>query len=87
MSDQSVTRNLFDDGAGLALKANMTWSPVAWDSTTSRHDEQGDRTVTRKPMRRSSPRFGKSGRNIRVAVYDHSFEGNRAWFRFAFKMA
>jgi hypothetical protein len=22
---------------------------------------------------------------IRVVVYDHSFEGNRAWFRFAFK--
>jgi hypothetical protein len=23
--------------------------------------------------------------NIRVVVYDHSFEGDRAWFRFAFK--
>ena len=22
---------------------------------------------------------------MRVAVYDHSFEGNRAWFRFAFQ--
>jgi hypothetical protein len=22
---------------------------------------------------------------IRVVVYDHSFEGNRAWFRFTFK--
>ena len=23
--------------------------------------------------------------NIRVVVYDHSFGGDRAWFRFAFK--
>jgi hypothetical protein len=23
--------------------------------------------------------------DIRVVVYDHSFKGNRAWFRFAFK--
>jgi hypothetical protein len=23
--------------------------------------------------------------DIRVVVYDHGFEGNRAWFRFAFK--
>jgi hypothetical protein len=30
-------------------------------------------------------RFPIGSKSIRVVVYDHTFQGNRAWFRFAFK--
>jgi len=67
MSDQSVTRNLFDDGSGFGMKANYDLVASCVDSTTSGTNEQRRSDVTRKPMRRSSPRFGKSGRNYYVS--------------------
>jgi hypothetical protein len=50
-----------------------------------RHDEQGDRTVTRDAYAAEIAKIRQERPDIRVVVYDHSFEGNRAWFRFAFK--
>ena len=50
-----------------------------------RHDEKGDRTVTRAEYAAEIEQVHKERPGIRVVVYDHSFEGDRAWFRFAFK--
>ena len=50
-----------------------------------RHDEAGDRTVTREAYTAEIAKIRKERPGIRVVVYDHSFDGNRAWFRFAFR--
>jgi hypothetical protein len=50
-----------------------------------RHDEGGDRTVTREAYAAEIAKIRAERPNIRIVVYDHSFEGDRAWFRFAFK--
>jgi hypothetical protein len=50
-----------------------------------RHDEAGDRTVTREAYAAEIAKIRQERPTIRVVVYDHSFEGDRAWFRFAFK--
>lgn len=50
-----------------------------------RHDQKGDRTVTRDEYAAEIRLVHKARPGIRVVVYDHAFEGNRAWFRFAFK--
>jgi predicted SnoaL-like aldol condensation-catalyzing enzyme len=50
-----------------------------------RHDEVGDRTVTREAYAAEIAKLQEERPGIRVVVYDHSFQGDRAWFRFAFK--
>lgn len=49
-----------------------------------RHDERGDRTVTRDEYAAELQATHKDRPGIRVVVYDHSFTTDRAWFRFAF---
>jgi predicted SnoaL-like aldol condensation-catalyzing enzyme len=68
------------------------WHEAQYDLISScvgshyiRHDEQGDRTVTREAYAAEIAKIRQERPEIRVVVYDHSFEGNRAWFRFAFK--
>ena len=50
-----------------------------------RHDEAGDRTVTREAYAAEIAKTRQEWPDIRVVVYDHSFKAARAWFRFAFK--
>ncbi len=85
MSDISATRDLFD-------RWQRVWQQGEYDLVAScvaqfyiRHDEAGDRTVTREAYTAELASIRKERPDIRVVVYDHLFEGNRAWFRFAFK--
>jgi SnoaL-like domain len=50
-----------------------------------RHDESGDRTVTRDAYAKEIAQIQAERPDIRVVVYDHTFEGDWAWFRFSFK--
>jgi hypothetical protein len=50
-----------------------------------RHDEAGNRTVTLDAYAAEIAKIREERPDIRVVVYDHSFKGDRAWFRFAFK--
>jgi hypothetical protein len=50
-----------------------------------RHDQKGDRTVTRDAYAAEIAKIHEERPGIRVVVYDHTFAGDRAWFRFAFK--
>ena len=52
-----------------------------------RHDQKGDRTVSRADYAAEIEQVHKDRPGIRVVVYDHAFEGDRAWFRFALKWA
>lgn len=50
-----------------------------------RHDETGDRTVTREAYAAEIAKARQERPHLRFVVYDHRFEGDRAWFRFTFK--
>jgi hypothetical protein len=50
-----------------------------------RHDEKGDRTVTRDDYAPEIALDWQERPNTRFVVYDHSFEGDRASFRFMLK--
>jgi hypothetical protein len=84
MSEHEV-RDLFD-------RWEKVWHEGDFDLVTScvgahyiRHDENGDRTVTREAYTSEIAQIHKDRPGIRVVVYDHVFEATRAWFRFAFK--
>ena len=51
----------------------------------ARHDEQGDRVVSREAYAAELVNVRAARPDIRVLVYEHEFSGERAWFRFAFK--
>lgn len=83
----ATTRDLFD-------RWERVWHDGRYDlvsdcmaDTYIRHDEAGDRTVTREAYAAEIARIQADRPGIRVAVYDHAFEADRAWFRFAFKWA
>jgi hypothetical protein len=85
MSAEAMVRDLFD-------RWERVWHEGRYDLISEcvqpnyiRHDETGDRTVTREAYAAVIAMMRQEWPNIRVVVYDHSFEGDRAWFRFAFK--
>ncbi len=59
--------------------------PACVGETYIRHDQKGDRTVTRDAYAAEIQEVHKARPGIRVVVYDHAFGDGRAWFRFAFK--
>jgi hypothetical protein len=85
MRDESAMRDLFDRWERVWLEGQYDLIPACVAPDYIRHDENGDRTVTREAYAAelASIRQGRPG--IRVVVYDHSFTSDRAWFRFAFK--
>jgi hypothetical protein len=83
MSDASV-RDLFD-------RWERVWHEGQYDLIAScvgshyiRHDEKGDRTVTREAYAAELAATRQERPGIRIVVYDHSFTDDRAWFRFSF---
>jgi hypothetical protein len=79
------TRDLFDRWELVWHQGRFDLVPLCVGSHYIRHDEQGDRTVTREAYAAEIARIREERPDIRVVVYDHSFEGDGAWFRFAFK--
>lgn len=84
MSENSIS-DLFDRWERVWHEAQYDLIPSCVGSHYIRHDEQGDRTVTREAYAAEIAAIHKERPGIRVVVYDHSFEGDRAWFRFAFR--
>jgi hypothetical protein len=85
MSDDSVMRDLFD-------RWELVWHEDRYDLVSScvapaylRHEAAGDRTVTAESYAGELAKMKADRPGVRVAVYDHLFVGNRAWFRFTFK--
>jgi SnoaL-like protein len=85
MSDDSTLRNLFDRWERVWHDGQYDLIPECMAPVYIRHDEAGDRTLTREAYAKEIAKTREERPNIRVVVYDHSFEGDRAWFRFAFK--
>jgi hypothetical protein len=85
MTDQSAMRDLFDRWERVWHEGQFDLVPSCVAERYIRHDESGDRTVTRDAYAAEIAKIRQERPDIRVVVYDHSFEGDRAWFRFAFK--
>jgi predicted SnoaL-like aldol condensation-catalyzing enzyme len=85
MSDQSATRDLFDRWERVWHEGRFDLAPSCVAETYIRHDEAGNRTVTREAYVAEITKIRQERPDIRVVVYDHTFQGDRAWFRFAFK--
>jgi predicted SnoaL-like aldol condensation-catalyzing enzyme len=85
MSEDTVLRDLFDRWERVWHEGQYDLIPTCIGSTYIRHDEAGDRTVTREAYAAEIAKVRKERPDIRIVVYDHSFKGDRAWFRFAFK--
>lgn len=80
-----VTRELFD-------RWELVWHEDRHDLVPScvgpayiRHEAAGDRTVTGDSYAAELAKMKTERPGVRVAVYDHKFWDNRAWFRFTFK--
>jgi hypothetical protein len=85
MSEESVMRDLFDRWERVWHEGRYDLVPSCVAENYIRHDEKGDRTVTRDAYAAEIAAMRQERPGIRVVVYDHSFAGDRAWFRFAFK--
>jgi hypothetical protein len=84
MSEESM-RDLFDRWERVWHEGQYDLVPSCVGPTYIRHDEAGDRTVTREAYAAEIAKTRQERPDIRVVVYDHSFADDRAWFRFAFK--
>ena len=73
MSDESVVRDLFDRWERIWHQGqlNLVASSIAEHYT--RHDENGDRTVTREAYAKEIAQIQAERPNLRVFVYDHAF--------------
>jgi hypothetical protein len=85
MTDNFVLIELFN-------KWEQVWHDGQYDLIAAcvgdkyiRHDEKGDRTVTRDEYATEIALTRKERPDTRFVVYDHSFADNRAWFRFTLK--
>jgi hypothetical protein len=85
MADEHVLRDLFDRWERVWHEGKFDLMPECAGPHYIRHDEAGDRTVTREAYAAEIAKVQEDRPGIRVVVYDHTFQGNRAWFRFAFK--
>jgi hypothetical protein len=85
MSEEKVMRDLFDRWERVWHEGQYDLIPSCVGPTYIRHDELGDRTVTRADYAAEIAKTRQELPNLRFVVYDHSFEGNRAWFRFTLK--
>lgn len=85
MSDEAVTSDLFDRWERVWHDGQIDLIPSCVAPIYVRHDHLGDRTVTPESYAAELTKVREGRPGIRVAVYDHSFKGNRAWFRFTFK--
>lgn len=84
MSEEDVTRELFERWERVWRDGEYDLVPSCVADEYIRHDENGERTVTPESYAAELKQLMKDRPNIRVLVYDHAFHGNRAWFRFGF---
>lgn len=85
MSDDTVMRDLFDRWERVWHEDRYELIPGCVAPAYLRHEAAGDRTVTPESYGPELKKLKADRPGVRVAVYDHLFQGNRAWFRFMFK--
>lgn len=84
MPDESVMRDLFDRWEQVWHQGQLNLVASCLAEHYTRHDENGDRTITREAYVKEIAQIQAERPNIRVVVYDHAYRDDRAWFRFSF---
>ena len=85
MPENDITRELFDRWEQVWHEGRYELIPECIGPAYIRHDEAGDRTVTREVYAAEIAKTREDRPHLRFVVYDHTFEGDRAWFRFTLK--
>jgi SnoaL-like domain len=85
MSQDSGMIDLFNRWEQVWNDGKFDLAPSCLADSYIRHDPKGDHTVSRDAYTAEVIKIHEDRPGIRVVVYDHSFIGDRAWFRFAFK--
>jgi hypothetical protein len=85
MSQETVLVDLFNRWERVWHDGQYDLIPACVGATYIRHDEAGDRRVTREAYAAEIAKIRQERPDLRVVVNDHLFRGDRAWFRFAFK--
>ena len=85
MSPEETTRDLFARWERVWHHGEFALIPSCVAPTYVRHDHLGDRAVTPASYEGELGGVLASRPGIRVAVFDHAFKGNRAWYRFEFR--
>jgi hypothetical protein len=85
MSERQTMIALFERWERIWHKGQFDLVPSCVGDHHVRHDESGDRPVKRDAYAAEIAKVLQERPGIRVVVYGHLFEGDRAWFRFAFK--
>jgi len=85
MSEETTLRDLFDRWERIWHEGRYDLIPQCVQPNYIRHHEAGDRTVTREAYAAEIAKTRQERPDIRIVVYDHTFHGDRAWFRFEFK--
>jgi len=85
MSEEITPRDLFDRWERVWHEGQYDLISTCIGPAYTRHDEAGDRTVTCEAYAAEIAKTREQRLHLRFVVYDHSFEDNRAWFRFTLK--
>ena len=85
MSEETTLRDLFDRWERVWHEGQYDLIPDCIGPYYIRHDEAGDRTVTREAYAAEIAKFRQERPHTHFVVYDHTFNGDRAWFRFTLK--
>jgi hypothetical protein len=78
-------RELFDKWERVWHEGLYDLIPDCIGANYIRRDEAGDRTVTREAYAAEIAKTRQARPHLRFVVYDHTFAGDRAWFRFTLK--
>lgn len=82
MPDMQALTELFDRWERVWHKGAFELVETCVAPRYIRHDEAGDRIVTREEYAAELSRLLQGRPDIRIIVYDHSLDGDRAWYRF-----
>jgi len=85
MPEDTKLRDLFDRWERVWHEGQYDLIPDCIGANYIRHDEAGDRTVTREAYAAEIAKFRQERPRTRFVAYDHTFNGDRAWFRFMLK--
>jgi predicted SnoaL-like aldol condensation-catalyzing enzyme len=85
MSGSEDMRALFDRWERVWHRGEFHLVPDCVMPHYIRHEETGSRTVTREAYAAELAGLRRERPDMRVVVYDHAFEGDRAWYRFTLR--
>ena len=83
--DNSMLVDLFNRWERVWHEGQYNLIPACVKEKYIRHDEKGNRTVTREDYAAEIAQTRQERSDLRFVVYEHSFDGDRAWFRFTLK--